>query len=57
MDSKAKSLFKQGYIEEFYDIDEEDYLGEGGSAIVRKGIKKGTGEQYAIKILDKYNIF
>jgi len=53
MDSKAKSLFKQGYIEEFYDIDEEDYLGEGGSAIVRKGIKKGTGEQYAIKILDK----
>ncbi len=50
---KRKSLFKQGFIEDFYEIDEEDYLGEGGSAIVRKAIKRETGELYAIKILDK----
>jgi len=50
---KNKSLFKEGYIEDFYEIEEEDYLGEGGSAIVRKAIRRQTGDLYAIKILDK----
>jgi hypothetical protein len=50
---KKKSLFKDGYVEDFYEIDEEDYLGEGGSAIVRKAIKKESGDVYAIKIMDK----
>jgi hypothetical protein len=50
---KAKSLFREGYIEDFYAIDEEDFLGEGGSAIVRRAISRETGNNYAIKILDK----
>ncbi len=50
---KAKSLIREGNIEDVYDIDDEDYLGEGGSAIVRRAIKRATGDQYAIKILDK----
>jgi hypothetical protein len=50
---KKKSLYREGFIEDFYEIDEEDYLGEGGSAIVRRAIKRETGELYAIKIMDK----
>ena len=51
MNSKKK-LHREGNIEDFYVIDEDQMLGEGGSAIVRKGIKKDTGESYAIKIID-----
>ena len=50
---RRRSLFKEGFIEDFYEIDEEDYLGEGGSAIVRRAIKRETGELFAIKIMDK----
>ena len=50
---KTNTLFREGYIEDFYEIDEEDFLGEGGSGIVRRAINRDTGNQYAIKILDK----
>jgi hypothetical protein len=48
-----KCLFKEGYIEDFYVIEEDETLGEGASGVVRKGIKKDTGEAYAIKIIDR----
>jgi hypothetical protein len=50
---KKKSLYREGYIEDYYIIEEDNFLGEGGSAVVRKGIKRETGEAVAIKILDK----
>jgi hypothetical protein len=50
---ERRALYKEGNIEDFYIIEEDGFLGEGGSAIVRKGIKKDTGEAFAIKILDK----
>jgi hypothetical protein len=50
---ERRNLYRPGNIEDVYIIDEEGFLGEGGSAIVRKGIRKDTGEAYAIKILDK----
>jgi hypothetical protein len=50
---KKKSLYKEGDIMDNYLIEEDSILGEGASAIVRKGIKIDTGESYAIKILDK----
>ena len=50
---KERTLFREGYIEDFYIIEEEDLLGEGGSAVVRKATKKDSGEQVAVKILDK----
>ena len=51
--NKKRTLFKDGYIEDFYLIEEDNLLGEGGSAVVRKAINKETGETVAIKILDK----
>ncbi len=51
---KKKTLYREGYIEDFYVIEEDSLLGEGGSAVVRKGIKRDTGEAFAIKIIDKY---
>lgn len=48
-----KSLFRAGYIEDHYVIEEDNLLGEGGFAVVRRGIKRDTGEAYAIKIIDK----
>ena len=51
-----RSLKKEGFIEDYYLIEEEEVLGEGASAVVRKGIKKDTGEAYAIKIIDKENL-
>lgn len=53
MKSSKRSLYREGYIEDHYIIDDECYLGEGGSGIVRKGIKRDTGESMAIKIIDK----
>jgi calcium/calmodulin-dependent protein kinase I len=54
MDISAKrSLKRDGFIEDFYLIEEEEILGEGASAVVRKGIKRDTGDAYAIKIIDK----
>ena len=52
MENKSK-LFREGLIEDFYIIEQDTILGEGASAIVRKGIKKDSGETYAIKIIDK----
>jgi calcium/calmodulin-dependent protein kinase I len=53
---KSKNLKKEGNIEDFYLIDTTSVLGEGASAIVRKGIKKETGEAFAIKIIDKMSL-
>ena len=51
MDSNP--LKRDGNIDDFYLIEENNVLGEGASAVVRKGIKKETGEVFAIKIIDK----
>jgi len=53
MDGAKRSLKREGKIEDFYLIEENEILGEGASAVVRKGIKKDNGETYAIKIIDK----
>ena len=52
MFNKSK-LYHEGLIEDFYIIEQDTILGEGASAIVRKGIKRDSGESYAIKIIDK----
>lgn len=46
-----KSIYKTGSIKDSYKLDK--VLGEGSFAVVRKGIKKSTGEEYAIKMIDK----
>lgn len=51
--NKKRSLYREGNIEDQYIIEEDEVLGEGGSAIVRKGMKRDSGEYYAIKIIDK----
>jgi len=38
-------------VEQFYDLGRE--LGRGGFSVVREGIKKATGEKYAIKCIGK----
>ena len=48
-----RSLYREGDIEDFYIIEEDNILGEGGFSVVRKGIKRDTGETFAVKILDK----
>ena len=53
MESFQRNLKHDGEIEDFYTIDNECTLGEGASAVVRKGIKKETGKPFAIKIIDK----
>ena len=53
MDGAKRTLKREGKIEDFYIIEENEILGEGASAVVRKGIKKDNGETYAIKIIDK----
>ena len=45
------SFYKVGNIKDEYKFDK--VLGEGSFAVVRKGIKKSTGEEVAIKIIDK----
>ena len=49
--SFQREIKKEGNIEDFYIIEENEILGKGASAIVRKGIKIDTGE--AIKIINK----
>ena len=53
MDVAKRTLKREGKIEDYYIIEENEILGEGASAVVRKGIKKDNGETYAIKIIDK----
>ena len=53
MDGAKRTLKREGKIEDYYIIEENEILGEGASAVVRKGIKKDNGETYAIKIIDK----
>jgi hypothetical protein len=48
-----RSLFREGDIDDYYIIEDDCIIGEGGFSVVRKGIKRDTGETYAIKILDK----
>ena len=48
-----REIRKEGNIEDFYIIEENEILGKGASAVVRKGIKIDTGEAYAIKIINK----
>jgi hypothetical protein len=40
MEGAKRSLKREGKIEDFYIIEENEILGEGASAVVRKGIKK-----------------
>ncbi|MCQ2816887.1 MAG: serine/threonine-protein kinase [archaeon] len=47
-----RNLKHEGYIEDFYNILNDEAIGEGASATVFKGIKKDNGETYAIKIID-----
>ena len=54
--SNKNSLYRSGLIEDVYLIDQETVLGEGASAIVRKGIKRDSGETFAIKIIDKSSL-
>lgn len=54
MNSGKRKLYREGNIEDFYVIEEESSLGEGASAVVRRAIKRDTGEPVAIKILDRY---
>ena len=58
MQSNSKNTFKrtikkEGNIEDFYAIEENEILGKGASSVVRKGIKLETGEAFAIKIINK----
>jgi calcium/calmodulin-dependent protein kinase I len=46
--------YKTGPLKDTYKLDE--VLGEGSFAIVRKGIKKATNEEFAIKIIDKTSL-
>ena len=48
-----REIKKEGNIEDVYIIEENEVLGKGASAVVRKGIKIDTGEAYAIKIINK----
>ena len=50
---QKSKLLREGFIEDVYIIEQDTVLGEGASAIVRKGIKRDSGETYAIKIIDK----
>ena len=46
-------LFKDGCIEDFYYIDEDELNDKYGStATVKQAIKKDTGEAYGLKIID-----
>jgi hypothetical protein len=56
MYTDSKSLYREGDIQDFYITEEDNIIGEGGFSVVRKAIKRETGEIFAIKILDKYNI-
>ena len=51
--SFQREIKKEGNIEDFYIIEENEILGKGASAVVRKGIKIDTGEAFAIKIINK----
>lgn len=53
MNTARRTLYRPGYIEDYYLIETETTLGEGGSGIVKKAICKETGESVAIKIIDK----
>jgi len=48
------SIYKTGSLKENYKLDK--VLGEGSFAVVRKGIKKSTNEEFAVKIIDKTNL-
>jgi len=48
------SIYKAGTLKDAYKLDK--VLGEGSFAVVRKGIKKATNEEFAVKIIDKTNL-
>lgn len=48
------SIYKTGSLKDNYKLDK--VLGEGSFAVVRKGIKKATNEDFAVKIIDKTNL-
>ena len=54
--SFQRDIKKEGNIEDFYIIEENEILGKGASAVVRKGIKIDTGEAFAIKIINKSSL-
>ena len=43
--------YRKENIKDHYKFDK--VLGEGSFAVVRKAIKKSTGEEFAVKIIDK----
>jgi hypothetical protein len=49
-----RSLYREGDIDDYYIIEDDFILGEGGFSVVRRGIKRDTGETFAVKIIDKY---
>ena len=53
MNVNKRSLYHEGDIEDYYIIEDDDIIGEGGFSIVRRGIHRETGETFAIKIIDK----
>ena len=54
--SFQRDIKKEGNIEDFYAIEENEILGKGASAVVRMGIKIETGQAYAIKIINKSSL-
>jgi calcium/calmodulin-dependent protein kinase I len=48
------AIYKTGSLKDSYKLDA--ILGEGSFAIVRKGIKKTTNEEFAIKMIDKTSL-
>ena len=54
--SFQREIRKEGNIEDYYIIEENEILGKGASAVVRKGIKIDTGEAFAIKIINKESL-
>ena len=51
--SFQREIKREGNIEDYYIIEENEILGKGATAVVRKGIKIDTGEAFAIKIINK----
>ena len=51
-----REIKKEENIEDHYIIEENEILGKGASAVVRKGIKIKTGEAFAIKIINKSSL-
>jgi len=52
--NKSSAIYKTGNLKDSYKFDK--ILGEGSFAVVRKGVKKASNEEFAIKIIDKTSL-